>query len=55
MIPMENYINPTQVSPEIIHNRLIHPITGQLNPNRMAYILLQKYAKDFFRKVQNLA
>ncbi len=45
---MENYIKHTKVSPATINSRLIHPITGQKYPNRMAYISLEKYAKDFF-------
>jgi len=45
---MENYIKHTQVSPTTINSRLIHPITGQKYPNRMAFVSLQKYAKDFF-------
>lgn len=45
---MESFIKHTQVSPSTINSRLIHPITGQKYPNRMSYVLLQKYAKDFF-------
>jgi len=45
---VQQYIQNTLVSPTVINSRLMHPITGQEYPKRMAYNLLQKYVADFF-------
>ncbi len=43
-----NLVKNSKVRQEIIKNKITHPITGQKLPNRTFFILIEKYANDFF-------
>ncbi|GCD77725.1 hypothetical protein JCM31826_12070 [Thermaurantimonas aggregans] len=45
---LEHYLKNTRVSKSAIQSRLIHPFTNLKYPSRSAFLLLRKYANDFF-------
>jgi len=49
MNEIEYYIKNTKVSKAEIENNIAHPITGKKYPNRAIFVLLRKYANDFFK------
>ncbi len=46
---LEAYLENTKVVPSVLSNKLTHPITGKTYPNRFFYLVLKKYASDFFK------
>jgi predicted AAA+ superfamily ATPase len=46
---LKYYLANTVVSKSAIDGRLTHPITNLRYPTRMVYVLLKKYAADFFK------
>jgi predicted AAA+ superfamily ATPase len=47
---LKYYLDNTIVSKAAIESRLTHPITNLRYPTRMVYVLLKKYAADFFKE-----
>ncbi|MCX8176483.1 MAG: AAA family ATPase, partial [Candidatus Bathyarchaeota archaeon] len=46
---LKHYLENTKVSKSAIESRLTHPFTKLKYPTRLAYVLLRKYANDFFK------
>ena len=46
---LKYYLENTVVTKAAIESRLSHPITKVRYPTRLVYVLLRKYAKDFFK------
>jgi len=46
---LKNYVENTIVTKTAIDSRLMHPITKLRYPTRLVYVLLKKYADDFFK------
>jgi hypothetical protein len=42
------FLENTVVTQAAVHSRVSHPVTGVVYPHRMAFVLLRKYADDFF-------
>ncbi len=42
------FLENTKITKKAIESRLTHPITNLTYPNRAVYVLLRKYAKNFF-------
>ena len=45
---LKYYLENTAITKSAIESRLTHPITKLRYPTRLAYVLLEKYANDFF-------
>lgn len=43
------FLENTKVVPSVLTNRLTHPITTKTYPTRFFYLVLRKYASDFFK------
>jgi len=46
---LKNYLENTSVTMPAISSRLTHPISNLRYPTRLVYVLLRKYADDFFK------
>ena len=46
---LKYYLENTKITKSVIESRLTHPITNLRYPARSAFILLRKYANDFFK------